>query len=145
MLGIYLLVTIFAQFSPNFFWAAPTASEPIEVNVSFDELNGVRVGTTVVADGHVVGTVSKIDFKGEGNAKVKPYDVAVKITPQFGLGFHQGTVALQASLMSVSRVHPEPVVELLYPPGESSALLASGGRIKGYSSLEQFWSSGPRS
>ena len=150
MIGIYLLVSIFAQFSPTAGWftpttAVPTVSAAISVTVSFDQLNGVKLGTPVLSDGRRIGAVTKI--KGpidSGSRAAARYQVEVSVTQSFGLSLHRGTVALQTAPMSVSRMKPVTVVELMFLPGENPAELARGEPIAGFSSLEKFWSAGIR-
>jgi hypothetical protein len=157
MLGIYLLVTIFAQFSPtifspDIFWSTPMLTQPLEVTVNFDELNDIRVGTPVLSDGHIVGSVSKISYPDTSYSdrtysnRATPdndnFQVGVTITPPTGLPFHQGIVALQTSLMSVTKSSPETVVELLFLPGADSHTLQGGSSISGFSSMEKFWTAG---
>ena len=146
MIGIYLLVTIFSQLCPitqfasSSIWSVPTLltstpEESLEIQVAFDELNGLRIGSPVLVDGKRVGTVASISQPEEG-----AYEISLTITQ--GAAFTLGTEsdALQTSPMSVSRLRPETVVELLSLPGDKGIDLNGGERLAGFSSLEKFWS-----
>ncbi|MCB0322801.1 MAG: hypothetical protein KDD69_04475 [Bdellovibrionales bacterium] len=151
MIGIYLLVTLFTQFSPQHLWVVE--SGPTEVSVEFEQLNGIKIGSPVLAEGQLIGNVSRISpipFGRRGSATVtgitlkgpkdEAFVVSVKIAPHHRGLLRKGTVALIKSPLSTSRVAPEAVVELLLPVGHSEPVLKDGASIVGYSSFEEFWS-----
>lgn len=156
MIGIYLLVTIFTQLSPQDFWLAPN-NGPTELSVKFEKIPGIKVGTPVLAEGQLVGSVVKIssaNSSADDNKEVKVTQVAdnsvkssqayrlqVKIAPRHRALLRKGTIALIASPLSTARVQPESVVELLIPIN-SAPVLKEGEAIKGFSSYEEFWSAG---
>jgi hypothetical protein len=161
MIGIYLLITIFGQISSQNPLLAPDLG-PAEVTVAFQKLSGISVGTPVVAEGELIGTVSSVsstnkraeaagsaasekntvsDASNPGNSS-PPYEVHVKIAPRHRNLIRHGTVALIASPLSTTRVQLETVVELLIPTSADSPLHQDGDLIRGYSSYEEFWSAG---
>ncbi len=149
MIGIYLLVSIFTQFPSTFVWGSPftfpsipVEETKIEISVTFDQLNGLTIGSPVLVNGHQVGTVSRIDYatvEGE-NTEPQSYNVALNISAASEAALLTDSVALQASPMSASRLDPETVVELVSLPGATGRALNGGETLTGYSSLEQFWS-----
>ncbi len=151
MIGIYLLVTIFSQLttlSPvagTSIWNLPSlltpADQSLEVQVAFDELNGLHVGSPVIVDGKRVGVVANILQSEEGDNT--PYQVSLTIAQSAAFSLGSESIALQASPMSVSRLKPETVVELVSLPGEKGIDLKGGEHLSGFSSLEEFWSAPP--
>ena len=148
MIGIYLLFSIITQFSPQNIWALAD-SGPAEVSVEFERLNGIKVGAPVLAEGQLIGTVSRISNLDPAAAttgiqtvasKSSAFEVSVKISPRHRGLLRQGTIALIKSPLSASRVHPETVVELLLPTNSNRPVLQPGAHIAGYSSFEEFWS-----
>jgi hypothetical protein len=140
MVGIYLIVTLFAQLAHAGSFSLDTLGEPAEVAVDVNQLNGVKVGTPVFVAGNLVGNVSRV---APGAEKEGPssYTLGLKISPKFRSQLRVGTIALIGSTLATSRVEPEVVVELFIPPHVSEQL-PGGSRIVGYTSYEQFWSHG---
>ena len=149
MVGIYLLVAVFTQFSPSNLNIFPALSAgPSEVAVEFDELNGIRLGSAVIAEGQLIGVVSNISSVGsELSSENQPdlgnnptsYQLTVRIAPSYRNLLRRGTVALIASPLSRTRVRPETVVEFMLPL-PPQPILKNGESIVGYSSYREFWS-----
>jgi hypothetical protein len=161
MIGIYLLITILGQISSQNPLLASDLG-PAEVTVAFQKLSGISIGTPVVAEGELIGTVSSVsstnkraeaagspapqedsvsDASHPGSGS-QPFEVRVKIAPRHRNLIRHGTVALIASPLSTTRVQLETVVELLIPTSADSPLHQDGDLIKGFSSYEEFWSAG---
>ena len=147
MIGIYLLVSIFTQFPSTFVWGSPFSfpsipveDKKVEISVTFDQLNGLTIGSPVLVNGHQVGSVSRIDY-GD-SAEAQSFNVAMTISSISDATVVSDSVALQASPMSASRLDPETVVELVSLPGAKGRALEGGETLTGFSSLEQFWSAG---
>lgn len=138
MIGIYLLVTIFTQFSPQNLWMVEA---PAEISVEFERLNGVQIGAPVLVDGQLIGSVSSIVNKESATqAGITSVSVQLKIAPRHRTLVRRGTIALLKHPMSTSRVHAETVLELLLPNSPNQPLLGQNDAIVGYSSFEEFWS-----
>ena len=147
MLGIYLLVTLFCQLSSESLFLA-FESGPGQVAVDFQQLNGITVGTPVIADGQLIGSVARIvspDDKGkdaaakQDAASVSAYTVQLKIAPTHRGLLRRGTVGLITAPVSTFKTSPETVVELILPSKAASPLLKEGDKITGYSSFTDFW------
>ncbi|MCC6220611.1 MAG: hypothetical protein IT291_05135 [Deltaproteobacteria bacterium] len=147
MIGVYVLTTILSYFFPVF--PALANSEPVEVAVSFDDLNGLGEGAKVLADGQWVGVVSDV-LHSESDAEIGAVNsngdsgdeiqVSVKINPLYRDVLKRGTVGLIMSQVSVFKDSPETVVELIVPKSsKQNKALAKGEVIKGYSSYLDFW------
>ena len=143
MIGIYLLVNIFAQLSPFTAWI-DTVSGPTQIEVSFDRLNGIKLGAPVLSDGQLVGKVTKIIAEEEEaslQAKDhKSFSVEVTLAARHRSTLRDGTVALIAAPLSVKRNKPEAVLELFRPLKNTTAPLKVGSKIPGFASFEEFWS-----
>lgn len=149
MIGVYLLVTIFAQLSPFTAWI-DTASGPTQIEVSFDRLNGIKLGAPVLADGQLVGKVTKIVAEGEEEEAAqtkdhKTFSVEVTLAARHRSALKDGTVALIAAPISVARNKPEAVLELFRPLNDTTTPLKVGTKIPGFASFEEFWSGRPSS
>lgn len=150
MIGIYLLVSIFTQLCPTLqfagssLWATPFSLAPastLQVEVNFGELNGLKIGSPVLVDGRRAGKVASISQENEGEGD---YHVSLVISSGATDTIGSQSVALQAAPMSISRTKPETVVELVSLPGSKGDDLKGGEHLSGFSSLEEFWTSGPR-
>ena len=143
MIGIYLLVNIFAQLSPFTAWI-DTVSGPTQIEVSFDRLNGIKLGAPVLSDGQLVGKVTKIIAEEEDTALQakdhKSFSVEVTLAARHRSTLRDGTVALIAAPLSVKRNKPEAVLELFRPLKNTTAPLKVGSKIPGFASFEEFWS-----
>ena len=153
MIGIYLLVTLFSQFSTQSLTAAFTnqaqAAEqaPQVVSVSFTEVKGIQVGAPVVAKGQLIGNVTRITPKrksdvaldAKGNSK-SGFFVEVAVSPVYRAAIRRSTVALLANPLNSSD-KPKTVLEFLTPPSDDNAPLTTDDKIQGFSSYEEFWSS----
>jgi len=147
MIGIYLLISIITQFPSTFVWGSPFSypsipmeDKKVEISVTFDQLNGLTIGSPVLVNGHQVGEVSRIDFHDA--AETESFNVAMTISSVSDASVLTDSVALQASPMSASRLDPKTVVELVSMPGAKGRALEGGETLTGFSSLEQFWSAG---
>jgi len=147
MIGIYLLVTIFSQFAPvsqfvnNWAWDAAMRPAPVEslaLQVNFDRINDLKIGSPVLVDGRQVGQVSEIKIPEDSTAG--EYSVSLSVSVPQGSGVGSDSIALQAAPMSASRTRAETVVELVSLPGEKGRDLKGGERLAGFSSIERFWS-----
>ncbi len=146
MIGIYLLVNIFAQLSPFTAWI-DTVSGPTQIEVSFDRLNGIKLGAPVLANGQLVGKVTKIIAEDEDADAVqvkdakdhKSFSVEVTMAARHRSALKDGTVALIAAPLSVSRNKPEAVLELFRPLKDTATPLKVGSKIPGFASFEEFW------
>jgi hypothetical protein len=142
MLGICLLVTMFSQLSAQNLLFTP--AKPVQLNVSFPELNGVKIGSPVVLEGKTIGSVSRILDR---HARVRParFNVEVRIDSLHSVSIRKGTIALIASHLTSGKGSKAPVVELIAPAGNIergvSSLLSDGAAILGFSSYEEFWKS----
>ena len=150
MIGVYILIAIFGQFSPANFWSM-LDTNPSQFELSFRSGKVIQIGAPVLAEGELIGKVSAIGLMtsdAEPNLQAKrskrreSYEVVLRIAPHFRPVLRRGTVALIASPLSTTRVKPETVVELIVPPGKKQPPIANGEEIKGYSSYEEFWHSG---
>ncbi len=147
MIGIYLLVNIFAQLSPFTAWI-DTVSGPTQIEVSFDRLNGIKLGAPVLANGQLVGKVTKIIAEDEEADAVqakdhKSFSVEVTLAARHRSALKDGTVALIAAPLSVSRNKPEAVLELFRPLKDTTTPLKVGSKIPGFASFEEFWAGRP--
>jgi len=142
MVQLLAFMTVLIKFAPASlgFYAL---SGPDYLSVSFEKLNGVKVGAAVVTEGQLVGAVSdiRIPESSESKTSITRYEVLLKITPRHRQLIRKGTVALIASQLTAMNTQPETVVELLVPRSERLPVLRSGEKILGYSSYEEFWSS----
>ena len=149
MIGIYLLVTLFSQFSTQSLTSAFTnqTQTPQVVSVSFTEVKGIQVGAPVVAKGQLIGNVTRITPKrksdvaldAKGNSK-SGFFVEVAVSPVFRAAIRRSTVALLANPLNSSD-KPKTVLEFLTPPSDDNAPLTTDDKIQGFSSYEEFWSS----
>ena len=149
MIGIYLLVTIFTQLSPNDLIFA-SLNGPAQVSVKFERIPGIKVGSPVLNEGQLIGTVMSINraatnrkenAAAKAGQKEQPCSLKVQIEPRHRSLLRKGTIALIASPLSNARVQTAPVVELLVPVINAPAL-QEGEVIRGYASYEEFWSAG---
>ena len=146
MLGFYLLVTFFAQIALPSTPVVASDANPVQVSVNFEKLNGVTVGSPVIADGQLIGNVSTIvsgDSKLAGKNKRSDssdnsYLVQLKISPAHRALLRKGTVGLINAPLCNLRNSPDAVVELIIP-STNSAPLMDGEKIRGYSSFVDFW------
>lgn len=142
MIGIAFLISIFTQFAPQNVWHIQEG--PAELSVEFQEINTIKVGSAVIAEGELIGNVSSIspiaatatglDQENGG------YAVRLKITPHHRAILRKGTVALIKTPFSTTRKNPETVLELLIPHDVTSPALIEGDTLVGYSSFQEFWS-----
>ena len=141
MIGIYLLVTIFSQFSPHSLYASLMGG-PAAVNIDFEKIGSVRVGSPVLVRGELAGTVTSISDSSVGRSNHN-ISISVDIVPTHRTQLREGTVALITSPASKKSADPSiTAVELLVPSKDKeSTLLDSGATIKGFASFEEFWSS----
>ncbi len=149
MIGIYLLVTLFSQFSTQSLTSAFTnqTQTPQVVSVSFTEVKGIQVGAPVVAKGQLIGNVTRITPKrksdvaldAKGNSK-SGFFVEVAVSPVFRAAIRRSTVALLANPLNSSD-KPKTVLEFLTPPSDDNSPLTTDDKIQGFSSYEEFWSS----
>ena len=149
MIGIYLLVTLFSQFSTQSLTSAFTnqSQTPQVVSVSFTEVKGIQVGAPVVAKGQLIGNVTRITPKrksdvaldAKGNSK-SGFFVEVAVSPVFRAAIRRSTVALLANPLNSSD-KPKTVLEFLTPPSDDNSPLTTDDKIQGFSSYEEFWSS----
>lgn len=145
MVGIYVLVALVSFFSPSTFYspqvlAAPIQMGPAYLAVQFQQLNGVTVGSPVLVEGQLVGSVSQI-VEVEEKAKSAAFTVQVNINPSHRSLMREGTVGLITSPLAGVRSKPETVIEFLVPSSHSGKLLKEGSAVLGFSSLVEFWSS----
>lgn len=134
----------------------------IRLTISFDQLNGIKVGTPVIAAGQAVGAVDEIlpggghsssprdanrsssrstlpakgghDYRGKHD-----YKVVVSINQSVDSNVKEGTVALIASPLSTQISFKESVIELLPSRDTNGRPLKDGHSVTGYSSFEKFW------
>lgn len=140
MFSFYILVSsLLADISPKSLFALEAlAPQPKTViSVSFDEVASLKIGSPVIANGFVVGEVSKITKEAESKNKNSvnvELNVNAKVT--------SSTVALQSTPTLASKSKPEAIVELLSLPISGISTKKASAHIKGFSSFEKFWSAG---
>ena len=167
MIEVYLLISLFSQFSPlapvptavgyeaalmEVSAPAKTAVEvtaPFQIIVDFPEINGLRPGSPVLVEGNLVGRVKQISSKPPQRSRRqagRSFEVALDLDSSFSARLALGTCALQALPMTDAKRHRLPVVELFVPAPELNssklALLRPGDRIQGFASYEEFWRAG---
>jgi len=159
MIAIYVLISLISQFAPTGVALTALDMTPDVLCVHFDELNGIRVGSFVVVDGRVVGSVAHIlQAKKQGErqclqamdsdqavrkSQVTSKDVFQVILelPRYSRAhLQQGTVALITSPLSMYHANPDTLVELLSPIKSEKPALRNQATIAGYSSYLRFWS-----
>ncbi|GEM_PF-4884058 len=160
MIGIYILATIFSQFSPPALFPsaypfAPFVFEDVfeegisgqtsEVELVVDQLNGVRVGTPVALDGEIIGSVKQIQGeKSKRAVKTTPRSFNLKLAFEVsgGLDLRSGAIGIITSPISRLTSAPQTVVELINPKEEEARpALKSGEKLRGFGSLSDFWAS----
>ena len=130
------------------------------LSVSFEKLNGIKVGAPVVVDGQLVGTVSKInqpgvnatddsklqknDDKKAEETKSSKVNVELSISEEHRELVRKGTVALIAAPASTTHAQKSrsSVVELIVPAATNVPVAEEGENLLGFSSFEHFWSAG---
>ena len=160
MIGIYVLVAIFYQFSPpsilpdflpgllpNFSFVSPQSSNSAvgsEIELVVDKLNGVRIGTPVVMDGAVVGSVASIQSEGRHPKKAPPkfFNIKLNLENVAEGDLRSGAIGIVTSPISRLMNTPRTVVELINPKdGDSRPSLQSDEKLRGFGSLSDFWAS----
>ena len=137
MSGIYLIVALISQFSSeNIF--AKLASAPVQVYIAFDHPTDLGIGSRVVIEGEVVGSVTNV-AESENS---KQFQVQISLDPDTRDSLKLGTVALTFAPTTSEKSKQASVVELFVPKSNEKSLLKDGDEIRGFSSYEQFWSAG---
>ena len=163
MLGIYLLVSIFTQLTPQNLLALESVVPVVnsipkeadaarlapgeEIAIEFRSLNGLKVGSAVLYEGKLVGEVSAISAHRNSvtgidmsDPQAQAFEVKARLT-QEGVRLKYGAVALIKAPFSPLQKSPKAVVEFLQPLDSvrntpSKQMLRT---LVGYSSFHEFW------
>ncbi len=132
MIAIYLLVTVFIQLSP-YNLVASIGTAPEQVVVQLSEVHDLKVGSPVVLDGKLVGSIERIAPKvAEPN-----YEVLLEINAISHAQLREGTVAIVTAL--VGQLQSATILELIVPDDSGHRPLQPGTRLIGYPSFSDLW------
>ena len=153
MIGIYVLVSLLCHFGPQTYFPSSLASSPeadVFLSAQFGRIDGIKIGSAVLAEGQRVGTVAQIqereaarrtsDQRASKTGSDEKVLVQLKISPEHRAMLREGTVALLASPLSAAKTQGHTIVELLLPERSSAPVLKDGANISGFSSYKEFWS-----
>jgi hypothetical protein len=146
MISIYVFLTLVSHLTgavnshlgASQLASVTTAADPLTVSASFKNPQGVRTGMPVVADGDVVGKVTRVQIADQS------IDLQLTIVPEHRDRLQQGVVALISTPLSKSSANRGSVVELIRAQDSrknQQGPVAEGAKIRGFDSFEQFWKS----
>ena len=144
MFGFYLFIAIFADLSrvglkPQSVIAHSPVESKVNVSVTFNELNDIKVGTPVFAKGEVIGKVEKIEKTVSKNKQQKATVTKFNVALSLKNTVSQSAIILQSTPASSQNIKPKTFLELLNLPSQSIKTISEGQQLLGFSSYEDFW------
>ncbi|MBL7663086.1 MCE family protein [bacterium] len=141
MFSFYLIISLAAQFASGKLPVMPFQT----VQVTFEQLNGLKTGSPVYLESSLVGTVSQIDYElgvDKSNKKNGKFvvELALHVSKE---KVTQSTIGLITERLAPNAQTLGTGVELLVGVGntEADSQAVSASRLQGYSSFSDFWKS----
>lgn len=117
--------------------------EPMLIQTSMSNAPIITEGTPVFAGGVLVGKVTEAKLANQASPKKagnQYEEISLHIFSKGQASITKSTVALVASPLVSPKKTPMPVIELVNPKSDAERI--KKGRIKGFSSYEDFWRAG---